>query len=123
MLHCIYILNAIGTFLIWTVPTYLLAQVMETCIESKGWQKEGFAPSQVVTLNDREDGVRARFVPSSGDGWKLECQGKSFVGFQHCKTLFYQLILCTKQSEISLSVMVFCMCVFLLAFTCAGSAV
>ena len=71
---------------------------METCVESKGWQKEGFAPSQVVTLNDREDGVRARFVPSSGDGWKIECQGKSYVGFQQCKA-FYQLFLCTRETE------------------------
>ena len=49
---------------------------------SKGWQRVGYAPTSVVTLNDPEDAVEAQFEPNSADGWNIYCQGTSNVGFK-----------------------------------------
>ena len=49
---------------------------------SKGWQRVGYEPTSVVTLNGPEDTVEAQFEPSSGAGWNIHPQGKSNVGFK-----------------------------------------
>lgn len=59
----------------------LYVQVINSCIvKKKSWERAGYAPRQVVTLQNPEDGVIAQVEPLRGDGWKVSIEGQSMVG-------------------------------------------
>lgn len=65
-----------------------LSQVVETCIMvDQGWQKVGHTPQPDVTLTGSEDGIKARFQPSRGNGWRIDCQGIDRVGYYTVRIL------------------------------------
>ena len=51
-------------------------------MNSKNWQKVGYAPQPLVKLDPPDDEVQAQFKPDTGSGWRIDCQGKPTVGFK-----------------------------------------
>ena len=58
----------------------------------KGWEKAGYAPRQVVTLQRPEDGVKVRVEPSSRAGWKVSVEGQSKVCHHQFKHVISSLM-------------------------------
>lgn len=48
----------------------------------QAWVRVGYVPPQDMTLNGHEDGIEARFEPVSGNGWRVQPQGKQVVGYR-----------------------------------------